>query len=305
VSEKGMMQMEWITTIKEAIRYMEDELLTIKGPEEVAEHVHISPMYLQRGFQIMTGYSIGEYIRNRRLYLAATELVHTDHKVIDIALKYGYETPESFTKAFTRFHDASPSEVRKDRTLVKTFLPLRISIVIQGGSSMDYTVDKMAAFKVIGFSREFSVDTCYLEIPKYWDEVFKKYVSNLLAGNAPANEIEQAVFDNRIGEFGVCIDDVGESGKFCYMIAGRYMGGVVPVGMKVFEIPETTWAKFKCVGAMPEAMQTVNTQIWKEWLPGNIEYELAGKFNIEWYSSVGNTKDSDYQSAIWIPVKRK
>lgn len=296
--------MEWVAAIKEAIKYME-EMLTIKGPEEVANHVHMSPMYLQRGFQIMTGFTIGEYIRNRRLYLAAMELLNTDNKIIDMAFKYGYETPESFTKAFTRFHNASPSEVRKNRTSVKSFLPLRVSIIIQGGNSMDYTVEKMSSFKVIGFSREFCADTAYVEIPKFWDETFKKYVEKLSQGNGPSDEIEQAILDNHIGEFGVCIDDIGKEGKFRYMIAGRYMGGSVPAGMEVYELPEMEWAKFKCLGPMPGAMQTVNTQIWKEWLPGNSEYELAGAFNVEWYSAVGTTKDSDYQSAIWIPVKRK
>lgn len=297
--------MEWVTAIKDAIKYIEDELLTIKGPEEVADHVHISPMYLQRGFQIITGFTIGEYIRNRRLHLAAMELINTDKKVIDIALKYGYETPESFTKAFTRFHNASPSEVRKNRTSLKTFLPLRISIIIQGGNSMDYIVEKMSSFKVIGFSREFSFDTAQVEIPKYWNETFKKYVKNIFAGNPPANEFEKAIYDTRIGEFGVCIDDISKEGKFRYMIAGRYMGGFIPTGMEIYEFPEIEWAKFKCIGPMPEAMQTVNNQIWKEWLPGNSEFELAGEFNIEWYSATGSTKDSDYQSAIWIPVKRK
>lgn len=297
--------MEWITAIKKAIKYMEDELLSLKGPEEVAEQVHISSMYLQRGFQIMTGFTIGEYIRNRRLYLAAMELTNTDNKIVEIALKYGYETPESFTKAFTRFHNATPTEVRKDRTLVKTFLPLRVSIFIQGGDKMDYTVEKMASFKVIGFSREFYFETSYTEIPKFWDEVFKEFKENLYKGNKPVNEIEQAVLDNRIGEFGVCIDDIGKDGKFRYMIAGRYMGGNVPEKMEIYELPEMDWAKFKCFGIMPESIQAVNTQIWKEWLPGNSEYELAGKYNIEWYSSTGNTMDSDYQSAIWVPVKRK
>lgn len=297
--------MEWITCIKKAIKYIDDELLAVKGPEEVAEYVHISPMYLQRGFQIMTGYTIGEYIRNRRLYLAAMELVKSEEKVIDIAYKYGYETPESFTKAFTRFHSATPSEVRKDRTRIKPFLPLRVNIVIQGGSSMDFTVEKMAGFTVIGFSREFAFDTSYSEIPKFWDEIMQKYAARLFAGNAPANEIEQAIHENRIGEFGVCIDDIGKDGKFRYMIAGRYMGGNVPPEMELYELPESEWAKFRCIGAMPEAMQTVNTQIWNEWLPGNGEYELAGKYNIEWYSSSGTMQSDDYQSGIWIPVNRK
>lgn len=298
--------MEWITTIKEAIRYMEDELLTIKGPEEVAAHVHISPMYLQRGFQVMTGYTIGEYIRNRRLYLAAMELVNTDEKIINIALKYSYETPESFSKAFFRFHNATPTDIRKQNSMVKTFLPLRVNISIQGGSSsMEYTVNKMAAFKVIGFSRDFSFDTSNADIPKFWDEVYNKYEANLIAGNPPANEIEQAFSDNRIGEFGVCIDDIGTNGKFRYMIAGRYMGGNIPAGMEVYELPEAEWAKFKCVGPIPGAIQAVNHQIWNDWLPSNNEYELSGNISIEWYSSAGSIQDSDYQSGVWIPIARK
>ena len=297
--------MEWVSAIREAIEYMEDELLAIKRPEEVAEHVHMSTMYIQRGFQVMTGFTIGEYIRNRRLYLAAMELCNSSDRVIDVALKYGYETPESFTKAFTRFHGASPTEIRKDRTALRTFLPLRVSIYIQGGNSMDYTVERNEAFKVIGFSRDFSYETAYAEIPEYWNEVFSDYEESICKGKRSSDEKERAIIDNRIGEFGVCIEDIGQDGKFRYMIAGRYMGGNIPSGMDVYELPGMDWAKFKCIGPMPEAMQTVNTQIWKEWLPGNSEYELAGKYNIEWYSEAGNPSDSDYQSSIWIPVKRK
>ncbi|MDD4070548.1 MAG: AraC family transcriptional regulator [Candidatus Izemoplasmatales bacterium] len=297
--------MEWITTIKEVIAYIEDDLLTIKGPKEVAKHVHISQMYLQQGFHIMTGFTIGEYIRNRRLYLSAIDLVNNEVKVIDTAYKYGYDTPESFTKAFTRFHGVTPSKVKRDRRLVKTFLPLRINIIIQGGNSMEYTIEKINSFKVIGFSREFSYETSYREIPSFWSEIFKKYEENLCGGKEPVNEIEKAVFDNRIGEFGICIDDIEKDGYFRYMIAGGYRGGSIPEGMEVYELAEQEWAKFKCIGAIPEALQTINSQIWNEWLPGNNNYELAGKYNIEWYSGSGKTTDVDYQSAIWIPVRRK
>ena len=107
--------MEWLTVIKDAIEYMEQNLLTVTGPEEVAKHAHISTIYLQRGFQVLTGYTLGEYIRNRRLFEAGLKLTQTDEKVIDIALEYGYETPESFTKAFTRFHGTTPIEVRRNR----------------------------------------------------------------------------------------------------------------------------------------------------------------------------------------------
>ena len=160
--------MEWLTVIKDAIEYMEQNLLTVTGPEEVAKHAHISTIYLQRGFQVLTGYTLGEYIRNRRLFEAGLKLTQTDEKVIDIALEYGYETPESFTKAFTRFHGTTPIEVRRDRSKMQLFLPLHVSIKIQGGSKMNYTVEKTEAFTVIGFERLFSFETSYKEIPDFW-----------------------------------------------------------------------------------------------------------------------------------------
>ncbi len=296
--------MEWLTCIKGAISYMENNLLELQSVEEVAGAVHISTMYLQKGFQIMTGYTIGEYIRNRRLYNAALEIADSGKKIIEIAYKYGYETPESFTKAFIRFHDATPSEVRKNPYLIKAFHPLRISIVIQGGDKMDYVVEKMSGFKMIGFSKEFAFGEGYQNIPAYWTEFCEMYETPLLGGKKPANEIEQAILDNKIGEFGVCIDDIGTEGKFIYMIAGRYMGGNVPEGMSVYELPDMDWARFKCVGPMPEVIQAVDARIWKEWLPGNEEYEMAGKYNVEWYD-VGDTSAQDYKSEIWIPVVRK
>lgn len=305
--------MEWITCLRSAIAYMEEHLLDDVGAEETAEHVHMSAIYLQKGFQIMTGYSMGEYLRNRRLYKAAVELTQSDEKIIDIAFKYGYETPESFTKAFSRFHGMNPTEARKNPMSIKTFHPLRINVVIQGGESMDFVLEKMAGFKVIGFSREFSFENSYEEIPKFWDEICEKYMSRLYKGEKPQTPQEQAFLLYRIGEFGVCIDDIGKDGKFRYLIAGRYMDtGMsekiltnIPEGMEVYEFEDMEWAKFKCVGPMPQALQSVNTQIFKEWLPGNPDYEIAGKYNIEWYSGAGSTQDADYQSAIWIPVKKK
>lgn len=296
--------MEWLTAIRKAIEYMEDEIMTITGPEEVAEFVHISAMYLQRGFHIMTGFTIAEYIRNRRLYLAAMELINTESRIIDTALKYGYETPESFTKAFSRFHGATPSQVRSGKVQPHSFLALKIDITIQGGNQMDYKITKMFPFKVIGFQKEFSFENAYAEIPKFWDEICNKYAKNVYASNAPANAYEKALVENCIGEYGICIDDIG-NGRFRYLIAGKYCGGEVPDGMTLYEFPMSEWAVFDCIGALPEALQSLNTKIFREWLPGNPEYELAGDANVEWYDCVnGEMTDQDYHSAIWIPIKR-
>lgn len=295
--------MEWLESIRKSIDYMEEHLLTMEGAEETADAVHMSPFYLQKGFKLMTGYSMAEYVRNRRLYLAALDVVANNEKVIDLAYKYGYDTPESFTKAFTRFHGFTPTQIRGNTSGIKVFLPLKITIKIQGGNDMNYTVEKMSGFKVIGFEKEFTNEESYQEIPRFWDEMFKEKIMSLYC-KKPENEMEETIRSCQVGMFGVCIDDIGR-GKFRYLIAGEYTGGKVPEGMTVYEFPDMEWAKFPCIGPMPGALQSVNTKIFNEWLPGNTEFEIAMGANIEWYSSGGKTTDSDYESAIWIPVKRK
>ena len=295
--------MEWLTSIRTAIEFMEKHLEDDISAQDVSDQVHLSPFFLQRGFSLMTGYGIGEYIRNRRLYQAALALRETDEKVIDIALRYGYETPESFTKAFSRFHGVTPSQAR-DGADVHAFLPLTIHLSIQGGSHMDCKIAPKFPFRFIGFQSVFDMETSYTEIPKFWDEVCSKYAANVYAGNDPANPYEQALMDNCIGEYGVCIDDIG-GGKFRYLIAGHYTGGDVPEGMVLYEFPRGDWAVFDCVGPNPETLQRVNTQIFREWLPGNPDWELCGNATIEWYDCNGDPADPDYRSAIWVPVKKK
>ncbi|MBQ0125528.1 MAG: AraC family transcriptional regulator [Clostridiales bacterium] len=297
--------MEWTECIRKTVEYIEDNLQNEIDIGTVSNHVAVSRFYLQNGFQIITGYTMGEYIRSRRLYEAAREIYQTDGKIIDIALKYGYETPESFTKAFTRFHGSSPSAIRADSTLIRCFLPMNINIKITGGYKMDFVVSPMWQFKLIGFERVFSYEEAYKKIPEFWDEICEKYCNHTIyAGKAPSCPEEHAIIDNCIGEYGVCVDDLG-GGKFRYLIAGKYAGGDVPAGMKLIELPGGEWAKFKCTGPMPNALQSLNTKIFKEWLPNNPDYEICGCYNLEWYSCDGNKEDADYQSGIWVPVKKR
>lgn len=294
--------MNWLETIKSTIAYIEGHLLDLKNPDEIANEVFLSSFYLQKGFKFMTGYSISEYIKNRRLYLAALDLRTHHDKVIDIAYKYGYETPESFTKAFTRFHGFIPSKIQDNMSNMNVFLPLKITIVIQGGNEMDYSLEKKGPFKVIGFVKEFNMTTSYHEIPKFWDEAFIQVVKPIHQ-RGPKNETEKAICDNHIGEFGICIDDDEKDNKFRYMIAGKYEGGPVPKGMIVYEVPSLEWAVFNAVGPMPGALQSVNTKIFKEWLP-NSDYSISAPINIEWYSDLLEITHPNYESAIWIPVKK-
>ena len=211
--------MEWISAIRKSIKYIEEHIKDNISAQDVAEQVYMAPIHFQKGFQVMTGYSVSEYIRNRRLYLAALD-IKENAKVIDVAYDYGYETPESFTKAFTRFHGVTPSVV-KQGGYIKSFLPLSIKVDVLGGDKMDVKIRNLFGFKVIGFPKMFSYENAYEEIPKFWDEICEKYAANVYAGNPPANACEKALMDNCIGEYGICIDDesIAGKGKFCYLIA--------------------------------------------------------------------------------------
>lgn len=295
--------MDWLSSLRGAIEYMEAHMLEPITPEDAARAVHMSPFYLQKGFHIITGCSLGEYLRCRRLYLAALDLLAGEEKVIDLAYKYCYQTPESFAKAFARFHGFPPSQVKKERAAIRPFLPLKIKITIQGGKSMDYTIEKMDAFQVIGFLTEIPLDKGYEQCPKFWDEVNEKYLTPLCQGKAAETDLERAVAECCVGLFGVCIEEEEQPGVFTYMAAGHYDGRPVPEGMAVREIPAATWAKFRALGPLPGSLQTLNSQIFQEWLPGNGQYELAFPINIELYQDVEN--GPEYESYIWLPVTEK
>lgn len=132
--------MYWIDDVQKAINYIEENLLEAISVEDVANNIHSSKDYFQKVFNVVTGFSISEYIRNRRLSLAGQELFRGKAKVIDVALKYHYETPESFAKAFSRFHGVSPTSIRT-RERLKTFNPITIQINIQGGFNMSVKLD--------------------------------------------------------------------------------------------------------------------------------------------------------------------
>ena len=128
--------MKWIDDTQKAINYIESNLLENINADDVAGHIHSSTDYFQKSFNIATGLSISEYIRNRRLTLAGEEIKHSHAKIIDVSIKYGYESPESFTKAFTRFHGATPTTIRASDINPKHFYPLSIKIYIKGGFGM-------------------------------------------------------------------------------------------------------------------------------------------------------------------------
>ena len=125
--------MEWAEAIGEAVKYIESHITEELTMYEVAAHVNISPFYFQKGFSILCGYTIAEYVRKRRMALAGEELITSDITVMELAMKYGYDSPDSFTKAFSRSHGNTPLTVRKDKTMIRTFAPLKLTISLKGG----------------------------------------------------------------------------------------------------------------------------------------------------------------------------
>ena len=284
--------MNWVKTIEDAIEYIERNITEDLTAGRIAREVNISAFYFQRGFSMLCGYTVGEYVRMRRLSIAGEELLASDVKVIDLAMKYGYDSPDSFTKAFTRFHGSTPTDVRRGGAMLKSFAPLHIKLTLDGGSTMEYRIEKKPAFKVMGVSKKFSYENANAEIPQFWNEVFMQ------TADRPV-----------LGMYGVCFDEEMAGNEFNYMIADDLdEEQAAKKHLDVNEISEHTWAVFPCRGPMPIPLQEVNRKIFSEWLPSS-NYEIAEGYNIEYYSNpedfTNGMQDAEYYAEVWIPVKEK
>lgn len=281
----------WLDGFQYAIGYIEDNLAQDIEMSEAARRAMLSEFYFQRIFGALCGMSVGEYVRLRRLSLAAQELSRGELRVIDAAVKYGYDSPDSFSRAFARFHGVSPSAAKEQGAQLKYLAPIRLKLTLEGGNIMEYRIEKKEQFTVMGVSRRFSSETSYSEIPRFWQEHYA-------SGGG----------DRVKGMFGICLDAMdGNNGAmdFEYLIADVYdPDRAVPEGCVTRVIPAGAWAVFPCRGALPEALQSVNTRIWSEWLPNCREYDLAGNYNLEMYTQPAE-KPEDTYSEIWVPVVKK
>ncbi len=276
----------WTEGIGSAIDYIESNLTEELKIEDIAAKAYVSPFYFQKIFKVLCGFTVGEYIRNRRLTLAAEELTCTNEKIIDIALKYGYDSHDSFTRAFTKFHGISPSAARENGAELKSFAPLKIRLTLEGGNMLEYRIEEKLSFTVVGKMKKFNTETSYDEIPKYWDEY------NESGGN-----------DIAPGMYGLCCDSDGKS--FEYYIGCNYLPFMgIPDGYIAKIIPAGMWAIFPCKGTIVETLQSVNTKIWSEWLPNLKEYRLSGNYNLEVYLTPPQPDPKDEYCEIWVPVEK-
>lgn len=286
--------MGWVESLQKAIDYMEEHLLEPIRIEEIALCANTSVSHFQRIFTVLTDISVGDYIRRRRLTLAAHELSKSDHKIIDLAYKYGYETPEAFAKAFRRQHGMTPSETRGYRGELTSYNRLVIQVNLKGADPMKVRMLERDGFQIAGIKREFSFanEENLSGIPKMWDEVNGNGIDDLLF------EINNGKIE---GVLGVCVDIQSETGSTLeYWIATEFEGSA-PERFMTMEIPAAKWAIFEVVGPMPNAMQDMWKKIFSEWFPSS-GFEHATTPALEVYSNE-NPSNIDYYSEIWIPVK--
>lgn len=292
--------MDWIRGIQRAIDYTEEHLTEEIDYDAAAGEACSSAFHFQRVFSIMCGFTLGDYIRMRRLTLAADDLINSDEKVIDIALKYGYETPESFSRAFSRFHGITPTEARRGGT-VKSFSQLSVKLILTGGSTMEYRIEEMNAFKVICRREQIRKPedvTATADISKFWRKCNTDHTTERICRYFPEKP--------RLGGLlGICFSLDIDGNVFPYGIGVEYDGRpVTDADLEIVDIPAYTYAVFTCRGAMPDAFVKTYKQIVSEFFPQSERYEYAGGIELEVYPS-DKTDDPNYTCEIWIAVNEK
>lgn len=288
--------MNWIQGIQSAIDYVEANLTGEIDYEEAAKRACSSPFHFQRVFGILCGFSLGDYIRMRRLSLAGEELSKGGAKIIDIALKYGYDTPESFSRAFTRFHGIAPSEAKRGGR-VKIFTPLSMKLSLSGGSKMDYRIEKRDAFQVVCKRKSVGkpqAANATPDITAMWQELGKDGTMARLIACMPEKPVMK-------GLLGICFSAELNAKQFPYGIGVEYDGRKVDDDLEVVTIPAHTYAVFTSKGKMPDAFIETYQRIVTEFFPQSTQYEYAESVEFEVYSS-NDVSDPNYKCEIWIAV---
>lgn len=302
--------MDWIKGLQRSIDYIEEHLAEEIDYEEVAKESFSSSYHFQRIFALLCGYTLGEYIRLRRLTLAGAELSNGKAKVIDVALKYGYESPDSFAKAFQRFHGITPSQARIDGKMLKSFSPLSIKISLEGGTIMNYRIETKPKMTLVGYKRRFE-GTPYDSLRYEQEEKF--FISTrahqwLLKGMAKDKLSDYCVLTNMDDDgydfyISVTTDKFERDNLYNKDVTG--IDFMDKFNFEVIDIPERTYAVFetdKQRMPVPEYF-SLRKQIATEWVV-NGEYEIANAPELAVYhwGIVGGYENRTIE--IWIPVEK-
>lgn len=275
--------MDLINGIQNAVDYIEAHLTEELDYEAIARRACVSSSDFQRIFNILCGYSVGEYIRSRRLAMAGAELVSSNCRVIDVAVKYGYSSPDSFAKAFHRFHGVLPSRVREDAVL-KSFSRLSVKLTLEGGNIMNYFITEKEGFKVVGRRR----------IAPYgggtWDIARKD-----------GSIAQMEALGTGKPFLGLCFG-FGEDGSNDYMVGLAYETDLE--GLESFTYPKASWVVYNLSGKISD--DVLGNAWWyvKNQLLPELNYEIAPLPTIESYIEWDN-ENNQCKVEIQIPFIRR
>jgi len=285
--------MNWLKTLNDALEYVEEHIDEEIDVQDITKMVHSSYHHFVRTFHILSGVTLVEYIRKRRLTLAANDLVGSNVKVIDIAYKYQYSTPESFSKAFKEFHGVSPRDAKNFKGGLKSYSKLSFKIQIGGISEMTYKMVHKDVLEFSGYVIEVETKNGqnFIDIPAFWQSVFKDGRFPVLLENS-----------DEMGVVGVCYGYDKEISRFKYMIGVRN-SNVTAEGIEHVTFGPEDFAAFKCEGKLPDSVQKTVKYIYNEWFPSS-NYEHTSGPEIEVYPG-GDTASDDYVCYYWMPVQKK
>jgi AraC family transcriptional regulator len=290
--------MDMLEKMNQAVDYIEDHLMENISEKELAK-IHLSSGYhFKRMFTFLAGVSVSEYIRRRRLSLAALELQKNNLRVIDIAVKYGYTSADSFTRAFFQQHGILPSKVRQQDTSIVTYPRIAFHFTIQGGEAMNVRIVEKEHFKIVGTMKRVSIvfEGVNPEIAAMAEQLTEKDYETLKGFST----IEPYGIINASTNFSE--GRMEEQGEL-----DHYIGVVAPIETETkydeLTVESGTWAVFEAIGSFPEALQDVWGRIYSEWFPTS-GYEAIDGPEILWTESA-DTENPNVKSEIWISVEQK
>ncbi len=290
--------LEIIKDINNAIEYIEDNLGSNISIDEIAKVAFTSRYHFQRMFHALTGVTLTEYIRNRRLTLAGEELSSKDVKIIDVATKYGYESPDAFTKAFQRLHGSTPSMIKKGNTRLKSFPKLSFQISIKGECEINYRIVKQDEFKFFGvdFLTTLIDNALYKEIPEFCDKIWEDGTHlkiNEFLGYSKMHMLQGIHYDFK------------EDGSRRYMMGWKVPDKDITNEYKIVNIPSCTWAVFDGRGDNLNTLAIADLWrlIYSEWFPSSGFKQIEGPCIEKYFWN--DDQYINYSCELWIPVKRK
>lgn len=273
--------MDVLKSLCTAVEYIETHLTEEIDYREVARRVYFSEHHFKRMFSFVAGISLADYVRNRRLTLAAFDLKRTNLRVIDVAVKYGYHSPDSFSKAFQALHGVTPSAARNTDTPLKAYPKITFRIEIKGDVGMNYRLVEKDAFTIAGKKETVEmVSENDVFNPEMWKQL-------------EAVEAVVSPYDNTDFDGVLHVSLTNESGDIEYYI-GVATTQMPPEDMVVLEVPQVTWAVFDAEGEMPEALLSTWESVYTDWFPTS-GYELAEAPEL--------VRGQNDKTEIWVPVK--